>query len=90
SMLKAAGHQDELLNFLSREERTVFIGLDPLQISGVPINGNVFATLAADIAVKQLSNLEHALALFRRSDGAVDLAALLDCALDVRSLFDPR
>ncbi|KAF1030889.1 MAG: hypothetical protein GAK37_01052 [Pseudomonas sp.] len=90
SMLKAAGHEDELLNFLSLEERSVFIGLDEVQITGIPVTGNAFAELAEDIAAKQLSNMDHALTLYRRSDGHVNLGALLDCALDVRSMFDPR
>lgn len=90
SMLDAAGHQDELLNFLSLEERSIFLGLDPVQVSGTPVSGNVFADLVEGIAAKQLSNMDYALSLYRRSDGQVDLEALLDCALDVRSLFDPR
>ena len=90
SMLKAAGHEDELLNFLSLEERNVFLGLDQVQVTGTPVAGHVFTELAEGIAAKQISNMEHALALYRHSNGQVDLSALLDCALDVRSLFDPR
>ncbi|MGY2288642.1 dermonecrotic toxin domain-containing protein [Pseudomonas sp. SDO528_S397] len=90
AMLKAAGHQDELLNFLSLEERSVFLGLDPVQVSGVPVSGNAFTGAVDDIMAKQSSNLEHALALYRRNDGRIDPGALLDCALDVRSLFDAR
>lgn len=90
SMLKASGHEDELLNFLSLDERNVLLGLDPLQIIGVPINGDIFTELAKDIAAKQLSNMEYALGLYRRSDGQVNLEALLDCALDVRGLIDHR
>lgn len=89
-MLKAAGHQDELLNFLSLDERSVYIGMDQVQISGVPVLADVFGEMVQDIAAKQLSNLEHALAVYRRSEGAVDLAALLDCALDLRHMLDSR
>lgn len=90
SMLKAAGHQDELLNFLSLEERSAYIAMEAVQVSGLPVVGSVFGGMVADIAAKQLSNMEHALGLFRRSNGAVDLAALLDCALDVRHMLDNR
>ncbi|MFB3305665.1 dermonecrotic toxin domain-containing protein [Pseudomonas sp. AMR01] len=90
SMLKAAGHQDELLNYLSLEERSLYIAMDAVQVSGRPVHGGVFSTLVEDIAAKQLSNLEHALRLFRRSGGAIDLEALLDCALDVRAMLDSR
>ena len=90
SMLKAAGHQDELLNFLSLEERSLYIAMENVQVSGLPVVGSVFGGMVEDIAAKQLSNMEHALGLFRRSDGAIDLAALLDCALDVRHMLDSR
>lgn len=90
SMLKAAGHEDELLNFLSLEERSRYIAMESVQVSGLPMMGNVFGGLVEDIAAKQLSNMEHALGQFRRSDGAIDLAALLDCALDLRHMLDSR
>lgn len=90
SMLKAAGHEDELLNFLSLDERSLYIGMEQVQVSGLPVIGNVFGELVDDIAAKQHSNMEHALAVFRRSEGAVDLAALLDCALDMRHMLDSR
>ncbi|NVZ52680.1 hypothetical protein HX792_20215 [Pseudomonas sp. B6002] len=90
SMLKAAGHQDELLNFLSLDERSLYLAMDGVQVSGLPVGGSVFAGMVQDIARKQSSNVEHALALFRRSDGEADLAALLDCALDLRHMLDSR
>lgn len=90
SMLKAAGHQDELLNFLSLDERSQYLAMDAVQVSGLPVAESVFAGMVEDIANKQLSNLEHALALFRRSEGTADLAALLDCALDLRHMLDHR
>lgn len=90
SMLKAAGHEDELLNFLSLEERSRYIAMDAVQVSGLPVIGSVFGGMVEDIAAKQLSNMEHALGQFRRSDGAIDLAALLDCALDLRHMLDSR
>lgn len=90
SMLKAAGHQDELLNFLSLDERSLYLAMRDVQVSGKPVQGSVFAGMTNDIHEKQLSNLEHALTLYRRSDGEVDLAALLDCSLDIRQMLDSR
>ncbi|MBK5476880.1 hypothetical protein JFU04_12300 [Pseudomonas sp. TH21] len=90
AMLKAAGHEDELLNFLSVEERSVFIGMDEVQVTGKPVVGDVFQETLEDIVSKQLDNLEYALGLYRRSGGDVDLAALLDSALDVRAMLDSR
>lgn len=90
SMLKTAGHEDELLNFLSLDERNTFIGLDQINIAARPVMGGVFAGMIEDIVRKQISNLNHALELYRRSDGQVDLAALLDYALDIRTMLDDR
>lgn len=90
SMLKAAGHQDELLNFLSLEERSAYLAMRGVQVSGQPVQGHVFEEMVRGIYDKQMSNLEHALTLFRRSDGAVNLTALLDCSLDIRHMLDSR
>lgn len=90
AMLKTAGHEDELLNFLSMDERSVFVGMDHIQVTGTPVAGDVFQETVEDIVAKQLGNLEHALGLYRRSAGNVDLAALLDSALDIRSMLDSR
>ncbi len=90
TLLKTAGHEDELLNFLSLDERSVFIGMEHIQVTGKPIAGDVFQEMVEDIIAKQCDNLEHALGLYRRSAGGIDLAALLDSALDVRSMLDSR
>ena len=90
SMLKAAGHEDELLNFLSLDERNTFIGLDQINIAARPVTGHVFAGMLEDIVTKQISNMHHALGLYRSSAGQVDLDALLDYALDVRTMLDHR
>lgn len=90
AMLKTAGHEDELLNFLSLEERSVFIAMDAIQVTGHAVVGDVFQEMLEDIVAKQFDNLEHALSLYRRSAGGIDLAALLDSALDVRAMLDSR
>lgn len=90
SMLKAAGHEDELLNFLSLDERNIFIGLDQINIAARPVTGHVFTSMIEDIAAKQISNMNHALGLYRASAGQVDLDALLDYALDIRTMLDHR
>lgn len=89
-MAKAAGHEDELYASLTLEERHRFIGFDHPQISGSPVLGAVFQEIIEDIANKQLQNMEYALGIYRRSEGAVDIDALLDHALDVRAMLDNR
>ncbi|AZF05844.1 dermonecrotic toxin domain-containing protein [Pseudomonas sp. R5-89-07] len=90
TMLKTAGHEDELLNFLSLDEQNVFIGMDQLQVVGLPVADDIFQEMVEDIAAKQLDNLEYSLGLFRRSGGTIDLGALLDSALDIRFMLDSR
>lgn len=90
AMLKAAGYEDELLNFLSLDEQNVYIGMDQLQVTGRPVADDIFQEMVEDIAAKQLNNLEYALRLFRRSGGTIDLGALLDSALDIRLMLDSR
>ncbi|WP_431699981.1 dermonecrotic toxin domain-containing protein [Pseudomonas sp. BR20] len=90
TMLKTAGHEDELLNFLSLDERSVFIGMDHIEVTGNPVAGDLFLEMVEDILAKQFDNLEYALGLFRRSAGEIDLDALLDSALDVRTMLDSR
>jgi hypothetical protein len=68
----------------------VFIGMEHIQVTGKPIAGDVFQEMVEDIIAKQSDNLEHALGVYRRSAGGVNLAALLDSALDVRSMLDSR
>ena len=90
SMLKTAGHQDELLNFLSLDERGLYLAMRDVQVSGKLVEGSVFEGMVNDIQEKQLSNLEHALTLYRRAEGEVSLEALLDCSLDIRQMLDSR
>ncbi|MGA9704170.1 dermonecrotic toxin domain-containing protein [Pseudomonas sp.] len=90
TLLKTAGHEDELLNFLSLDERNVFVGMDQIQVTGQPVVGDVFQQMLEDILAKQFDNLEYVLGQYRRSAGEVDLGALLDSALDVRNLLDSR
>lgn len=90
AMLKATGHEDELLNLVSLAERDVFINLDEVQIIGLPVTSGVFTEMLEDVVAKQASNVEYALGLYRRSEGAIDLDALLDQALDVRHMLDER
>ena len=90
TMLKTAGYEDELLNFLSLDERSVFVGIDQPQVTGKPVVGDVFQAMLEDIVAKQADNLEYALAFYRRSVGSIDLGALLDSALDVRAMLDSR
>lgn len=82
-----AGHDDELYDLMSLEERDRFIGFHEPQVSGAVITGSVFKTLFEAIITKQQQNLEYALQVFRFSDDAVDIHAFFDKAMDIRSLI---
>jgi len=82
-----AGLEDELYDLLSLEERNRFIGFHQPQVSGQAISGSIFKQLFEAIIGKQLQNMEYALQVFRHSDGAVDIRALFDKALDIRSMI---
>ena len=86
----AVGHEDELYDLLTREERQRFIGFSQPGISGAAISGPVFATLFDTILSKQQRNLDYALSVFRHSDGLVDVHALFDQSLDIRGMLDPQ
>ncbi|MCU7251358.1 dermonecrotic toxin domain-containing protein [Pseudomonas koreensis] len=86
----APGHEDELYALLGLDERNRFLGFDQPQVSGARLAGNVFNTLFEAILAKQRQNVEYALQVFRHSDGAVELHALFDKALDIRSMIHER
>jgi hypothetical protein len=87
SKFSTAGHEDELNGLLSLEERNRFIGFDQPHVTGEVISGSIFKTLFKSIITKQLQNMDHALQVFCHSDGAVNLHALFDKALDIRTLI---
>ena len=92
TMLKSEGHEDNLLNFMSLEERGTFLSLEPQErlIIAEPISGQVFERLMEDVQAKQWQNLTYALSRYRESEGTLNVHALLDNALDVRGLIDNR
>ena len=90
SKFGAAGHEDELYGLLSLDERQRFIGFDRPNVSGEAISGAIFNKLFDAIVTKQLQNTEYSLQVFRHSDGAVDIRALFDKALDIRSMINER
>ncbi|MCO8313768.1 dermonecrotic toxin domain-containing protein [Pseudomonas mandelii] len=87
SKFSAASHEDELYGLLSLEERQRFIGFDQPNVSGEVISGSIFNKLFGAIITKQQQNMEYALQIFRHSDGIVDINALFDKALDIRSMI---
>jgi hypothetical protein len=91
-MLKSEGHEDNLLNFLSLEQRRRFLQLEPDErlVVGAPVPGPVFEHLLDDILLTQRDNLTFALNRYCESEGALDPHALIDKALDVRGLIDER
>lgn len=90
SKFSAAGHEDELYGLLSQEERQRFIGIDRPNVTGQVLSGAIFSTLFDAIITKQRQNMGYALQVFRHSDGNVDLHALFDKALDIRSMISER
>jgi hypothetical protein len=90
SKFSASGHEDELYGLLSLDERNRFIGFDRPNVGGEVIYGPIFATLFEAIITKQRQNIEYALQVFRHSDGAVNIHALFDKALDIRSMISER
>lgn len=90
SKFTAKGHEDELYGLLSLDERNRFIGFDQPQVSGDRISGELFKILFESVITKQRQNIEYALQVFRHSDGAVNLHALFDKSLDIRSMISER
>ncbi|MGY2438349.1 dermonecrotic toxin domain-containing protein [Pseudomonas sp. SDO52101_S400] len=86
----AKGHEDELYGLLSLDERNRFLGFGQPQVSGERIVGDIFRILFESIITKQRQNIEYALQVFRHSDGAVNLHALLDKSMDIRSTIHER
>ncbi|WP_367371674.1 dermonecrotic toxin domain-containing protein [Pseudomonas lini] len=90
SKFSAAGHEDEFYGLLSLEERQRFIGFDWPNVSGEAISGSIFKKMFEAIITKQQQNIEYALQVFRHSDGIVDINALFDKALDIRSMISEQ
>lgn len=79
-----AGKED-LYSLLNLEERNRFLRFDAPQLSGRPVALPAFEALADAIIGKQTNNLRYALEMSRQGD--VDIHALVDKALDIRSLI---
>ncbi|CDF95546.1 MULTISPECIES: dermonecrotic toxin domain-containing protein [unclassified Pseudomonas] len=79
-------HKEQLYSLLSLEERNRFLRLDQPQVSGGSVALPVFESLAEAIIGKQINNLHYALEMSRQ--GTVNIHALVDKALDIRSLIN--
>ena len=90
SKFSAPGHEDELYGLLSLDERNRFIGFNHPQVSGEVISGSIFKKMFEAIITKQLQNIEYVLQVYRHSDGAVNVHALFDKALDIRSMISEQ
>jgi hypothetical protein len=88
--LNAAGHEDELYGLMNLEERNRYLGFANAQVSGENIGGEIITTLFEAILTKQRQNVEFALQLFRQSERTIDIHALFDKALDIRSMIHER
>lgn len=85
-----AGHDDELYDLLSLEEKDRFIGFHEPHVSGAVITGSTFGNLFEAIIGKQLQNMEYALQVFRYRDGEVNIHALFDKGLDIRAMINEK
>lgn len=81
----SAARKEQLYSLLSLEERNRFLRLDDPQVSGKSVAWPVFGSLADAIIGKQLENLHFAMEMSRQGD--VDVHALVDKALDIRTLI---
>ncbi|KAE9646368.1 dermonecrotic toxin domain-containing protein [Pseudomonas sp. PB106] len=86
SKFRQRGHEDEMYALLSLDERMHFQGFDQPNVSGERIAGDIFQILFEAIITKQRANILYALQVFRHSEGAVDIHALFDKALDIRAM----
>lgn len=84
------GHKDELYGLLNLEEHHRFLGFDKPQVSGEAIAGDIFRVLFEMIITKQRKNIDYALQVFRHSEGTIDIAALFDKVVDIRSMIHNR
>lgn len=84
---KHAGHEDELYGLLNLEERNRFVGYDRPQVTGEVVSGEIFQVLFELIITKQRQNVDYALQVFHHSDGVTDVHALVDKALDIRTML---
>ncbi|WP_434657380.1 hypothetical protein J3P96_12125 [Pseudomonas sp. R3-56] len=82
----AAPQMDALYGLLSLEERNRLLRFDAPQVSGKEVSLPVAESLGQAIIAKQLDNIYFALEMSRQ--GEVDIHALLDKALDIRTLID--
>ncbi|MBT2339785.1 MULTISPECIES: M35 family metallopeptidase [Pseudomonas] len=80
--------KEALYSLLSLEERNRFLRLDEPQLSGKSLTYPVFESLAEAIINKQMNNLQYAMEMSRQGD--MDVHALLDKALDIRSLINEK
>jgi len=78
--------KEALYELMSLEERNRFLRFDEPQVSGHPVALPVFESLANSIIGKQISNLHYALEMSRQDK--MDIHALVDKALDIRTLVD--
>ena len=86
----ATDHEDAIYDLLNLEEHKRFIGFDKPNVSGHRLSESAPGALFQAIIVKQLQNMEYALQVFRLSDAKVDIHAMFDKALDVRSMIDEQ
>ncbi|ROM75793.1 hypothetical protein BK652_26965 [Pseudomonas brassicacearum] len=84
----SVARKDALYSLLSLQERNRFLRLDEPHVSGKTLSYPVFESLAEAIIDKQMNNLHYAMEMSRQGD--MDVHALVDKALDIRSLINGK
>lgn len=82
----ADSHLGAFYGLLSLEERNRLLRMDAAQVSGKEVTLPVFDSMGEAIIAKQLDNIHFALEMSRQ--GEFDIHALVDKALDIRTLID--
>lgn len=90
SKFSQPGHEDEMYALLSLEERLRYQSFEHPSVSGEMVGGEIFKVLFEFILTKQRQNILYALQVFRHSEGAVDIDALCDQALDIRAMINEQ
>ena len=90
AMVTTGGHDDQLFSLLALREKALFLGFDQPEASQASMATAVFTGMLDDIIAKQKDNVRYALDTWRNTQGAFDLPAFFDQALDVRGLIDSQ
>ena len=90
ALLEDMNQSDDLRNGLSLRERASLKAPQTLEVALAAGNPEIFKELFNYLVAKQLDNVAYVLTRYRNSNGALDLAAAFEQALDVRAMIAPH